>query len=99
MLQRNQDQPGQLFNVHGHSYEFEDDWGWEGIESFAKLASETAGVYHATKGEIYEYITAWRAMDWSLDGTLVRNPSAMPLWILRNGQVIKIESGQMLKLE
>ena len=27
MLQQNQDQPGQLFYVHGHSYDFEDDWG------------------------------------------------------------------------
>ena len=63
------------------------------------MTSETAGVYHATKGEIYDYVTAWRAMDWSLDGTLVRNPSAMPLWILSNGQAIKIESGQLLHLD
>jgi len=99
MLQRNSDQPGQLFYVHGHSYEFEDDWGWEVIESFAKLAGETAGVYHATKGEIYDYVTAWRAMDWSLDGNIVRNNSAIPLWFLRNGQTVKIESGQLLRLE
>ena len=53
---------------------------------------------HATKGEIYDYITAWRSMDWSLDGTLVRNPSAMPLWFLREGQTVKIESGQFLRI-
>jgi peptidoglycan-N-acetylglucosamine deacetylase len=99
MLQRNHDQPGQLFYVHGHSYEFEDDWGWEVIESFAKLASETEGVYHATKGEIYDYVTAWRSLDWSLDGTLVCNNSALPLWFLRNGQTVKIESGQLLRLD
>lgn len=99
MLQRGLDQPGQLFYLWGHSYEFEDDWGWEILESFAKLASKTAGVYHATKGEIYDYITAWRSMDWSLDGMLVRNNSALPLWFLRNGQTIRIESGQLLRLE
>ena len=38
-------------------------------------------------------------MDWSLDGTLVRNNSALPLWFLRNEQTVKIESGQVLKLE
>ena len=38
-------------------------------------------------------------MDWSLDGTLARNNSALPLWFLRNGQAVKIESGQLLKLE
>jgi hypothetical protein len=98
MLQRNQDQPGQLFYVHGHSYEFEDDWGWEVIESFARIASATAGVHHATKGEIYDYVTAWRNMDWSLDGTLVRNNSVLPLWLLCNGQTVKINGGQLLNL-
>ena len=99
MFERNKDQPGQLFYVHGHSYEFEDDLGWEVFESFAKLAGEAEGIYHATKGEIYDYVTAWRSMDWSLDGRLVRNNSAVPLWFLRNGQTVKIESGQLLRLE
>ena len=98
MLQRDQDQPGQLFSVHGHSYEFEDDLGWDAIESFARLASETAGVHHATNGGIFDYVTAWRSMDWSLDGTMVRNNSALPLWFLSNGQAVKIESGQLLDL-
>jgi len=99
MLQRSIDQPGQLFYLWGHSYEFDDDLGWEGIESFARLASETEGIYHATKGEIYDYVTAWRAMDWSLDGTIVRNNSALPLWFLRDGQTVKIKGGELLKLE
>jgi peptidoglycan-N-acetylglucosamine deacetylase len=99
MCQRSIDQPGQLFYLWGHSYEFEDEWGWKVIESFAKLAGEMAGVYHATKGEIYDYVTSWRAMDWSLDGTLVRNNSAIPLWFLHNGETVKIESGQLLHLE
>lgn len=98
MLQRDHDQPGQLFYVHGHSYEFEDEWGWDVIEAFARLASETAGVYHATKGEIYDYVTAWRNMDWSLDGALVRNNSALPLWVLHDGRTVKVESGQLLRL-
>jgi peptidoglycan-N-acetylglucosamine deacetylase len=99
MLQRNPDQPGQLFYVFGHSYEFEDDLGWKVIELFAKLAVETQNIHHATKGEIYDYITAWRRMDWSLNGTLVRNNSAIPLWFLRNGQTVKIESGEWLRLD
>jgi hypothetical protein len=38
-------------------------------------------------------------MDWSLDGTLARNNSALPLWFLRSGKTVKIESGQSLRLE
>ena len=98
ILNRSKDQPGQLFNVWGHSYEFEDNLGWQTIETFAALASETPDVWHATKGEVYDYVMAWRRLDWSLDGTLVRNLSAMPVWFLRNGQTHQIEGGQFLRL-
>jgi len=98
-LDRNKDQPGQLFNVFGHSYEFEDDLGWDSIEAFAVLAGGTPGVWHATKGEIYDYVSAWRCLDWSMDGTLVRNPSAAPVWFLHSAQVFKVEGGQLLHLD
>lgn len=99
MLERGKDQPGQLFYLWGHSYEFDESLGWENIEAFAALASNTPSVWHATKGEVYDYITAWRSLDWSLDGTLVRNPSAATIWFLRNGQTIKIDGGQFLHLD
>lgn len=99
MRQRSLDQPGQLFYFWGHSYEFEDDLGWDGIEAFARLAGESSGVYHATKGEIYDYISAWRNLDWSLDGALVRNNSARPVWFLRSGQPMRVGSGELLRME
>lgn len=98
MRQRSLDQPGQLFYVWGHSYEFDDDLGWDGIETFARLAGASPGVYHATKGEIYDYISAWCNLDWSLDGTLVRNNSALPVWFLRGGQTMRIGSGELLRM-
>jgi hypothetical protein len=99
MLGRSKDQPGQLFNVWGHSYEFEDGLGWNSIEAFAALAGGTPGVWHATKGEVYDYVMAWRRLDWSLDGTLVHNPSAASVWFLREGQTVKIEGSQLRCLE
>ncbi len=98
MLQRSTDQPGQLFYLWGHSYEFEDDLGWEKIESFASMAAGTPDVWHATKGEVFDYVTAWRNLSWSLDGGLVRNPSALPVWFLHDGKTVKIEGGQFLHL-
>ena len=99
MLNRSKDQPGQLFNIFGHSYEFEDDLGWEPIETFAALAGETPGVWHATKGEIYDYVMAWRRLAWSLAGTVVRNPSAASVWFRHGGRIIEIKGGQCLHLE
>jgi len=99
MLERSTDQPGQLFYVWGHSYEFEDGLGWEAIEAFAALAAGTPGVWYATKGEVYDYVSAWRRLDWSLDGTLVRNPSAAAVWFLRAWSTVRIEGGRSLRLD
>lgn len=96
---RSQDQPGQLFAFYGHSYEFEDDLGWESIESFARRAGGQAPVYHATNGEIYEYVMAWRSLDWSLDGSLVRNPSATRVWFLRDGEPTSVAGGESMRLK
>jgi len=97
-LERSKDQPGQLFYIFGHSYEFEDGLGWDSIAAFAALAGATSGVWHATKGQVYDYVGAWRNLDWSLDGTLVRNPSATPVWFLHNGLALKVDGGQLLQL-
>jgi hypothetical protein len=37
-------------------------------------------------------------LDWSLDGTLVRNPSATPVWFLHSGLALKVDRGQLLQL-
>lgn len=99
MIERSQDQPGLLFNVWGHSYEFEDELGWERVETFVALAASTPGAWFATKGEVYDYVTAWRRLEWSLDGASVRNPSAAPVWFHRSGEMRVVRGGEILHLE
>ena len=98
MCQRSLDQPGQLFYFWGHSYEFEDDLGWAGRKPSDRLAGETPGVDHAPKGDICGYVSAWRNLDWSLDGARVLNTSSLPVWFLRGGQTMRIESGELLRM-
>jgi peptidoglycan-N-acetylglucosamine deacetylase len=99
MIERSQDQPGLLFNVWGHSYEFEDELGWERIEAFAALAAATPGVWFASKGDVYDYVTAWRALDWSLDGAVVRNRSASAIWFRQAGETRVVGGGETLRLD
>lgn len=99
MRERSRSQPGMLFYLWGHSYEFADELGWDRIESFAARAGATEEVWFGTKGEVYDYVSAWRRLSWTLDGTRVRNPSATPVWFRCNGQLHQIEAGQFLRLE
>lgn len=88
-----------LFYLWGHSYEFDDDGNWGIIENFAKEVASDSGVWSATNMEIYEYVTAYRALSFSLDGEWVNNPSAIPVWIELRGKTYKIKPAQTLQFD
>lgn len=64
--------------VWGHSYEFGDDWSV--IEEFADLMQGKDDIWYATNGEIYDYITATKRLEYSANGELVHNPTAQTIW-------------------
>ena len=69
-----------IFYLWGHSYEFEYDNNWEHIEEFCEFVSQSDGVWFATNMEVYEYVTAWRKQECSVDGKLLENQSATTVW-------------------
>ncbi len=85
--------PGALLNVWGHSYEFEDRAQWAQVEAFAAKAGASAETWHATNGEVFDYLTAWRGLAWTLDGARVLNPSAQTVWLLRDGTPVSAAPG------
>ena len=88
-----------LFYLWGHSYEFDDDNNWELIENFANSVAADGGIWNATNIEIYEYITAYRALVFSIDGERVYNPSAIPVWIELRDKIYKINPAQTLQFD
>ncbi|WP_432422539.1 polysaccharide deacetylase family protein [Thermoanaerobacterium saccharolyticum] len=88
-----------LFYVWGHSFEFERNGNWELIEEFCKMAAFDEDVWYATNIEIVNYINALKSLKFSADGSIVYNPSAIPVWIEVDGEAIKIDSGEMKKLK
>ncbi len=88
-----------LFYVWGHSYEFDDNSNWDIMERFSREVSGREDVWYATNGEICDYVAAYRALVFSLDGERVFNPSYIPVWLEIRGQVYKIDAGGTVKFE
>ena len=71
-----------LFYVWGHGYEFDDDNNWSVIENLAAfLEQHKDSIWFATNGEILEYVTAYRRLEYSVDGEYIYNPSAIDVTI------------------
>jgi len=83
-----------LFYVWGHSYEFDRNNNWEVIEDFCKMVGGRDNVWYATNIEIYDYIMAQRNLQISADESIVHNPSAIDVWITKDGECAKIPAGE-----
>ena len=88
-----------LFYVWGHSYEFDNDNNWEMMEEFCAFMGGREEVWYATNGEIYEYVQAYHSLQYSADGSLVKNPSAIDVYIHYFGKPYKICAGETVRLE
>lgn len=73
-----------LFTVWGHSYEFENNGNWNMIESFLEKIGGHDDVWYAGMSEIVEYTNAYRGLVYSIDSTIVYNPSCLDIWISKS---------------
>ena len=87
-----------LFYVWGHSYEFNDNDDWHVIENLAEYVGGKKDIWYATNGEIYDYVTAFDNLEWSLDEKYVKNNSVIDLYIDYKGKKIKVGSRQTVGL-
>ena len=83
-----------LFYVWGHTYEFEGDNNWHVIEEFAEYMGGRDDIWYATNIEIYEYIEDFKKLVYSVDGKLVKNPTARTLYYYYNGEIDSIAPGE-----
>ncbi len=71
-----------LFYVWGHAYEFDGEGNWGVIERLAEVMAQNGDkIWFATNGEIIEYVTAYRRLEYSVDGSMIYNPSAVDVTI------------------
>ena len=90
--------PLPVFYVWGHSYEFADYNNWELIENFCATVSGKDEVWCATNMEIYVYVNALRSLVVSADRTVIKNPTAIDVWVSADGASVKIPAGATVTL-
>ena len=86
-----------LLSVWGHAYEFDQKDQWDIITDQLRRLGGHDGVWYATNIQVFDYIAAFRALDTSVDGGLLKNEGATSLWLQDRGEVIRLEPGQLLR--
>lgn len=85
-----------LFYLWGHSYEFDNNKNWDLAEEMCAKLGNKENIWYATNMEIYEYVTAYRALIYSADGTIVKNPTLHKIWFDIDGAEYVIAPGDTL---
>lgn len=70
-----------MMYVWGHSYEFDNDNGWEIIEKFCEYMGGREDIWYATNIEIIDYMDAAKRLKFSADNEKVWNPSVQSVWL------------------
>lgn len=87
-----------LFYVWGHSFEFGVRDNWDIIKAFCEKMADDPDVWYATNVEIYDYMTALRSLEFTVDKSLVYNPTALDVWIEKDEEPIEIPAGKTVNL-
>lgn len=88
-----------LFYLWGHSYEFNDENNWEIIEEFAEYIGNREDVWYATNGEIYRYVKAFDALQFSANGDMVYNPSAIDVYLNYHHREYVVRGGETIRID
>lgn len=91
----------ELFYVWGHGYEFDGDDNWQIMEDLLQyLQQGREEIWFASNGEILDYLEAFSRLEYSVDGSLIRNPSAMDLWMKPAfGRAVCLKAGTCTEIE
>ena len=87
-----------LFYLWGHTYEFDNNNNWEVIEKFAAAMGNRDDVWYANNMQVYEYVEAYRALQFSSNGNTVYNPSCQTVWFISGTDKVKVAPGETVKI-
>ena len=95
----NASQTPRLFYLWGHSFEFEENKNWDLLDNICSTLSNKPDVWYATNIEIYDYVSAYRSLVFSADGSTVYNPTLLTVWFTEDGKLFSVKSGETLKTQ
>lgn len=85
-----------VFYLWGHSYELDGNDTWEKMEDFCQKVSHQKDIWYATNIEIVEYQSALKRLIFSENKQIIKNPSALPVWLMIDHKIIKINGGETI---
>jgi len=88
-----------MFYLWGHSDEYERNNNWDLLENIGEIFSSDSDIWFATNIEICDYITAFNRLEFSADGKIVHNPTAVKIWFEYDKKLFSVESGQTIRTE
>ena len=86
-----------LLYVWGHSFEFGRAGNWNVIEEFAEKMAGREEVWYATNMEIYTYVNATRQQEFSADGRIMYNPTAVSVWMKTKQGLREVKPGETVE--
>lgn len=89
----------QVFNLYGHSYEFDVYDNWNVIEEFARYMGNNSLLWYATNGEFYEYINAMKNIKIIEEQKIIYNNSDINIYAEVNNRLIVIKSKSLFNIE
>ena len=89
---------GFLFSIGGHTYEFDKEEEWERIEKLMSLVSNKDDVWYPTTIELYNYVQAYNSLIYSVDMSIISNPTAYDIWLAKDGVPFVIPAGKTVKV-
>lgn len=93
------DYDSRLLYIWGHSYEFENNKNWERLTEICKKISGKDDIWYATNIEIYDYVNAFRSLNYSADGNIIHNPTLFEIWFTLDTEMYSIKPGETLNLK
>lgn len=88
----------QLLYIWGHSFEFDTDEKWAGMESLCRRLADDERIWYATNREIIDYLDVLRGLQISVDGRTLYNPAAGAAWVSVDGQAVEVPGGATVRL-
>ena len=88
-----------LLYIWGHSYEFDRDNNWDRAEEICQKLANNDDIWYATNIEIYDYVEAYKRLQYSADGRKVYNPTALTIWLDYGCTIYQIKPGETLPIE
>ncbi|MBK7028534.1 MAG: hypothetical protein IPH45_04695 [Bacteroidales bacterium] len=71
-----------MFYIWGHSWEYEGPGNkWAEVEKFFKMISNNPEIYYTTQIDLVDYINAFKNLKFSVDKTMVTNPSSITVYV------------------